>query len=230
MIKVRETTGGITQTTAWANSYAAGSRGGVLAIPGDTYDDTYWTGAFWALTPSMRNLVDSGGRFPVASVNQGTDWGNSTVQSRVTQLKTNAQTALFAGGKVHLLGISAGGTTCLNWAKANPTLVKSIALLIPCVDIQDIYDNDRSGFQSEISAAYSGRPSNANTPAQNTASFTGFPMKIWYSETDTVTPLNVTSSFISGTGATGVSMGSIGHLWGDPFSGQALSQFFAAND
>lgn len=228
LVSSRGTVNSLDQRTGYDRLYKPASRKGVLAMYGvnGTRDSFFSLDASDGTT--LRDLVPTR---PVASLDVLEYWGNSTIRTNMSTLKTNAQVSLFASGKVHLMGISAGATCALNWAKANPTLVQSILLIVPAVDIQDIYDNWPGGLQDSISSAYGGRPSDANNPADNTASFTSFPIQIYYSTTDTVcTPATITA-FASGTGAELVSMGAMGHFWNNAvWNGEASSNFFLEND
>src|SRR5262245_33239547 len=159
-------------------------------------------------------------------------WGNATARSRLDALKTAIQTAgdIAASGKLHLWGTSAGGLDMLNWAKYNPTLVQSISVTIPVINPQDVWDNDNGGFKADVNTAYGCRPTNADCPWQNQSAYIGIPMQIYYSENDPVNPVNWTTDFIAGTGATGISMGNVGHSVGPPRTAKDSAGFMLRND
>lgn len=155
-------------------------------------------------------------------------WGNATALSRMDDARTYANAALLPRtDKVVLVGQSKGGTAVLNWAKANPTLVAAIALFVPAVDIQDIYTNNRGGNQSSISTAYGGAPPDASNPADNTSSFTSFPIKIWYSTNDTTCTPETITAFASATGAELSSMGDVDHADWPVYPENEVLQFLA---
>jgi hypothetical protein len=79
------------------------------------------------------------------------------------------------------------------------------------VDPQDIDTNNRGGFSASIQAAWGGAVPDASCPAKNTASFTGFPIKVWYTSDDPVCIPSVVTTFASAVGATTVNLGAVGH-------------------
>lgn len=196
-------------------------------MPGATQDLDWWFSED-TLNGEIRDITDR--NIPVVTMGTLATWGNSAVRADMATLKTTAQTSFFGSGKVHLLGVSAGGLCALNFAKNNPTLVQSLSLLIPVIDPQAVYDGNLGGFQASISTAYGGRPANADTPSQNAASFIGIPTKIWYSTSDTITSSSITTTFAAAAGATAVSMGAVGHFWGAPWSGIAAGNFMRENN
>lgn len=228
MVSDRGTVSALAQRLAWGDRYQAGSQKGAICMCGHTYDRDGWFG-FDVIGGEMRDIS---ARLPLGCVGTGTTWGNSSCRTLMSSLKTNAQVSLFAAGKVHLMGVSAGGTACLNWAKNNPTLVQSISLIIPCLDIQAINSEDRGSFASSVQTAYGGAPSDAENPADNPSSFRSFPIKIWYSTTDTLTTTSEVTTFASAVGSnvTTVSMGALGHLWTQPGLGVDVGNFMKEND
>lgn len=229
MFSSRGTVGGLDQRYGHDRLYKPGSRKGVLAM----YGATGTRDSFFDLDRADRTTLRGIGGFGFAfgTIDVLEYWGNSTIRTNMSTLRTNLQSGTFASGKVHLLGFSAGGTACLNWAKANPTLVQSICLVIPAVDIQDIYDNNRSGFQASISAAYGGRPADADNPADNAASFVDFPIRIYYSTNDTICIASTITTFATATGAELISMGAVGHFWSYTYwGGENAGEFFEEHD
>lgn len=162
---------------------------------------------------------------------QGT-FGNTTVQTRVGQLKTYAQGASFpvpvASGKVHLIAGSGGFAAASLWANANPTLVSSIVGMAPLVDLEDFYTNrtDATITAVEVNKAYNAGVDDGGTayqaakvahnPTKNVASLTGIPIKLWYSTDDPyIAPSTVTAyqTAVQSAGGTCTiqSMGAVGH-------------------
>ena len=228
----RGTVNSVAQRTACDRRYVPASRKGVIALYGSTGTrDSFF--ALDAVSRELRDITDLD--FPVASCDTGVLWGNSTMLARITQLRTNAQgtdpvPTQFASGKVHLLGISSGGVAALAWAKANPSLVQSISLLIPALDIQAIDSENRSGFSAEIQTAYGGAPADADNPADFAGDLTSIPIKVWYSTTDAVTTESESLAFIAASGARGQSMGQVGHFWGPPWSGRDVALWMKSQD
>lgn len=227
MVSSRGTVGGLAQRLALGYLHKPGRDTGLIAMPGATNDRDWWFDLD-ASTHELREITARG--IPVATMGTLNTWGNSAVRTSMSTLKANAQTAEFKSGKVHLLGVSAGGLCVLNWAKNNPTLVQSIVLLIPVLDVQAVYSGNRGSFQSVIGTAYGGAPTDADNPADYAADLNGIPIRIYYSTSDTITLEAETLAFISASGAEGVSMGAQGHFWASPWSGGAAADFMLANE
>lgn len=205
-----------------------GSASGLLYVPGN---------ASTALTfiddPVYRREIAEAftlAGIPVASLGTSNLWGNSTIQGRIGALKTYAQSNWgFASGPINVFAVSAGVPASLLWAKANPTLVNKLALVLPAVDMQDIHDNNRGGFAAAIEAAWGGAaPTDANNPADLTADLAAFDIAMWTSSDDFVCVPDVVDPFGVAVGAETHSLGAVGHtLTGlDP---QQVLDFFAAN-
>ena len=192
------------RTAIYDRTYKSGGRG-IIGIPG--VDGTDWP----IDTATDPTVVAEG--WPKMQIASGQLWGNATHQTRIT----DARTALIASpgainGKVYLSAGSMGAAAALNWAKANPTLVQAISLAIPAIDLQDIHANNRGSYAAQIAAAWGGgAPADANNPADNAASFTSIPIKIWYSTDDPVCTAATVTAFASAAGATAVSLGAQGH-------------------
>lgn len=158
-------------------------------------------------------LADAGYPMISADLGGGSDWGNDEAQTRIGQAWTQVKAELStATDKMLLVGVSQGATAALNYAKNNPTNVAAVACLVPAVDIQDIYDNDRAGAAAGIAAAYGGsRPPDTHNPADNTAALSGIPIKLWYATDDTIIFPATVTDFAAAVGATAVSLGAVGH-------------------
>lgn len=226
---------GQTHRAMWKRTLRAGVAKGVLACPGWTGTADHWFEDGTDQLDLIAPIVEAG--FPVASRAEGQQWGNAESRAQFTDLRTYAQSHLsFASGKVHVLGISAGSLAAMSWAMANPTLVRSLSLLLPCVDPQDVYDRDpfSVGLRASISAAYGARPADSDVPALNTANFAGIPIKMWYSPNDPICLPDLATAFATATAATAVSLGtqSGGFTPGHSINGldpDAISTWIAAN-
>lgn len=176
------------------------------------------------------------------TTSQGT-FGNSTAQTRVGQLKTYVQGAFpypAASGKVHLVAGSGGATAALNYARANPTLVASMYLIVPLVDLQDFFTSRTDGTvtQAEVNAAYGGSvaasyATHNPSASGNQAALAGVPMKLVYSTNDLYVPAATVTSYAAlvnaaGGSAVAVSQGAQGHsgLGVDPVD---VARFFNQN-
>lgn len=219
---------GQSHSASWSRLFKPSSASrGVVATFGVGSDALTYVAAAVAGNDLIQALTLAGR--PIASFAHGALWGNSTAQGYIGNLRTYGQSNWgFASGKVDLLGLSAGAAATLNFAKANPTLVNSIALLLPAVDLQDIDTNNRGGYSASIQAAWGGAVPDASNPADNYASFTGFPIEIWRSTDDPICTQAAVDAFATGVGATVHSLGAIGHT-ASTLDVQQVVDFFAAH-
>jgi predicted esterase len=209
----------------WARTTKVGAQAAIFC-PGshDGADSTYSVARV-----NMEALAQAGfivGLLDMAqSPSQGT-FGNATAQARIGQMRTFLQGTSSplraAAGKVHLVGGSGGVAAALNFARANPSLVASIAGIVPLTDLQDFYENRTDGqvTQAEVRAAYSGGVPDYATysPAAtgNQAALIGVPIKLWYSTNDPYIPVSTVVAYqgkVQGAGGTCVisSLGAVGH-------------------
>jgi len=206
-------------------SRATGAKIGVIYAHGgsNTFDQMFDPTLLYY--PGIDKLVTHG-QYPLVFADMGGGtWGNATMAGtnandtcRMLEAYNWLQNASGGGaksGKVHLIGVSQGGVGVVNWAKRNPTLVQSISLVVPALDLQDIYVNDRGGNQANINTAYGGVPDYATrSPMNLAANLAGIPTRVWYATNDTVTPSTATNTtFATSVGVSGstVSMGAVGH-------------------
>lgn len=144
-------------------------------------------------------------------------WGNDTEQARTQQAWDYLVTAAgCASDKVLLYGMSMGAPGALNWARANPTKVAAVALVLPITDLIGFHDANLGGYATEIETAYGGLAAwnaakAAHDPLTHAAEYAGIPIKLWYSTDDSLAlPANVTA-FAAASGASTQSMGAQGH-------------------
>lgn len=227
MVSSRGTVATLPQRLALGYLHKPGRDIGLIAMPGATNDRDWWFDLD-ASTHELREITARG--IPVATMGTLNTWGNSAVRTSMSTLKANAQTAEFKSGKVHLLGVSAGGLCVLNWAKNNPTLVQSMVLLIPVLNVIAVRSEDRGGFASVVTTAYGGAPSAADNPTDYAADLAGIPTRLYYSTTDPITTASESQGFATASGAELVSMGAVGHFWGSPWNGGLAADFMLANE
>jgi alpha-beta hydrolase superfamily lysophospholipase len=179
-------------------------------------------------------LAEAG--YPVLCANMGgtTTHGNAASATAVGTWKTYVQSSLGGkAGKVGLIGSSMGSLAALRFAKANPTLVQCMSLLVPNVNLQDVHDVTRTDLAAEIETAHGGTTgyntyiSNEN-PSSHTSSWTGFPTQLYYASNDPNFSTGVQSTFGSAIGATVTNLGAVGH---DPTTvpASAVVSFFNTN-
>lgn len=236
MISSRGTTGSNLYRTTCGRLTRPATKRGLMMLGGWTSTVDYWAEDTTAtvegryITQELCDYTARGSTGPLAA-SCATDslWGNVTMRARITDVVGHLQTiGYFQNGRVDLHGSSMGGLSALLWAMANPTLVGKISLVLPVVDVQQVYDDDPILFiAASIDAAYGGRPSDADNPNKNTSTLSQFPIKIWASETDTVTPIAVTEAFAAATGAEIESIGSVGHTFGGNtvYRGNAIAEY-----
>ena len=157
----------------------------------------------------FNGLVDAGHVLLSCTHGGNSTWGNSTVMSRITAAK-NFLLALpgVSATKVALLGTSMGGLASLNWAAANPLVASCVVGIIPAVNLTDVHTNNRGGFTSAINTAYGGTYSEASNGATNNPAtiaaaggFAGFPIQLWYGNSDTIVVPSTVTGFDAAVGA-----------------------------
>lgn len=170
-----------------------GTRRGVIFLHGAGGLETQAidAGSYPNLTGIIRAIADAG--YPVLSARQtGDGWANDATITKIGLAKTYLQGTLGAkSGKVFLFGGSMGAASAMAYARANPTSIAGLLLMLPVSDLQDFVTNDRGGLASSVNAAYSGGYSNAtygatHNPTTFASSLAGIPVQAWYSTTDTV--------------------------------------------
>lgn len=159
-------------------------------------------------------------------------WGNDASVTRLAAAWTWAKANLpVKTDKLCLVGSSMGATWGLNYAKANPTQVAGFAGIIPCLDLQYIVDNNPSSLAAGVTTAYgtiNDAVYAAHSPVRFGSSVTAVPQKLWYSDTDTVTPNASTNTYATASGAALASLGSIGHSLGSAPLGSVPNSDIAA--
>jgi predicted esterase len=208
-----------------------GSRAKAAAAQGVVYcQGSHSLGSALKGDTTLEYVVESGFVAVCGDLSQTTSqgtFGNDTARTRVGQLKSFVQGAssplVAASGKVHLLGASGGAAAAINYARANPTLVASMYLVVPLVDLADVHDNDRGGYAAEIETAYGGGAgytaavaSHNPSASGNQAALSGVPMKIAYSTNDTLIPSATVTAYRDLVNAAGgtctiTSLGAVGH-------------------
>jgi hypothetical protein len=105
------------------------------------------------------------------------------------------------------------------YALTNPTKVSAVLACIPAFDPEYVRNNDPNGSllnKTAIEANYGVGTVPAGKQAYSRgADFaaTGIPLQLWYSTTDTFTPLASTQTFITASGCDAHSLGAVGHTY-----------------
>lgn len=174
--------------------------------------------------PVIDEMVARG--YPVFSPALGgtATWGNDIAQQKIADAKAYMQSNMGAKSGGALLWAGSMGTLAsLNFFRNNPTLVAAVAVGLPAVDMADIHDNNRSNLAISIETAYGGAAGYTaalptHNPAQNTSSYIGQPIKLWYSSDDPIVIPSVVANFSSATGIPTADMGAMGHAFNPSFA------------
>lgn len=183
-----------------------GTRRGVIHCHMATYTEAS------ILDPTLPNfaaihraIAEAG--YPILATRQASDnWANDAGIAKVTLAKTYLQGTLGAkSGKVFLVAASMGGALAMAYARANPTLVQGILLMLPVSDLQDMVTNNRGGFASSVNAAYSGGYSNGtygatHNPTTFAASLAGIPVWCGYATDDPIAVASTVTGVMSAIG------------------------------
>jgi len=129
-------------------------------------------------------------------------WGNSTAISRASSAYTVIQSLPgVSTGKVILFGQSMGALTALNWARINKQKVAAIVLLIPVINLNDLFLN--SSYSNSINDAYSGYSdavygaSNNPLICSRNGDFNDIPILLMYGTSDTLCKKEFSIEFAS---------------------------------
>lgn len=165
-----------------------------------------------------------------------TSWGNddsiTAVGAAWTWMKANlgvkTDQVLLAAG-------SMGVIVALNWARQNPALVAALIGGIPVLDLNDIYQNNKGGYQGAIGAAYGVTYPTAlpglstHSPVAYPADVRGFPIRLYTSDNDPIASNTVAAQAWAaavGSNVTVISGGANGHaLPADPTRMNWLYQY-----
>lgn len=198
---------------------------GVVVIPGYGQPaSTYCTS-----TPSL--VPWNYGRLVCSALDSETLWGNATHLAHITTAVDACQSSgWFPGGKVHLLGGSAGALVALKWALANPSRTRSITVAICPYDLEYIRANNVLGLQASVEAAVGNPVPDSENPIKRATELAGIPIYAAYSTNDPVCPLATAEQFIAESGADGINMGAVGHNWdSDLHNGKTQADFILAH-
>jgi alpha-beta hydrolase superfamily lysophospholipase len=154
----------------------------------------------------MDRIADLGAPVLSADFSGPKQWGNDASRTKVDEHIAYATGGEFNAkvDKVALLGTSMGALHLLGWARANPSKVAAIALLYPAVDLQWVHDN---GAAADTEAAFGGSLASFNTavashdPMVNPQDFQQFPIRVWYSDSDSVVSTARQRAWITPAGA-----------------------------
>ncbi len=127
-------------------------------------------------------------------------WGNQTEVNIISDAFVHAQQNYgFAPHKVHLMAASMGTVCVLNWATQNIGKVASIGLMLPAVNPQEMQDDNLVGVYGlpEPDTAFNndGIIPDLYNPSENTGILSAAPIKMWYSNNDSVCHVDQVETF-----------------------------------
>lgn len=164
----------------------------------------------------LRALVEDG--WPVLSGNMGglTTHGNAASATAVGTVKDTAEGEWDYTGPVGALATSMGSLAILRHHMDAPTDLACTCFGVPNLNLQDVHDVKRTDLATEIETAHGGSSGyNAYladyNPADHTADLADLPQLIYYATNDPNFTNTVAPAYCSATGATGVSLGAVGH-------------------
>lgn len=139
--------------------------------------------------------------------------------------------------KVCLYGVSMGAAGALAWARANLSSVAACTVVLPVLDIDDIYQNDKNSLRASIGTAYGvtyptslGDLSTHAPVSFGASDLAGLPLKMWASSDDPIASTTASCTSWDGKGATKtvVDLGAVAHD-GSSISYADVVAFFDAN-
>lgn len=159
-------------------------------------------------------------RFPTVTVNyEGLQFGSPTIRNSLLSIKTWMETALnTTPGPCFGIGVSLGNLNLLTTEKHHPGFAYSVVGITPATVIQNIYDEDRGGFRSDIELAY-GITFPAPLPAGaelldgiEASTLPELPYRAYYADDDVLTLPSELEQVVAGmNNAETFSVGNLGH-------------------
>lgn len=216
------------------------SRRGVIFVHGVSGVAGSWQAA--PIQDKVLALAAAG--YPVISADlssatySGANWANADHLSAIDAAWSYLKSALGAKtDKVLLYGSSMGATGALAWAKANLSTVLAIGCTIPCLDIDDIYQNDKGSLRAGIGTAYGvtfptslGDLTTHAPVSFGSTALAGLPLRLWSASNDPIASTTAVCQSWGGKGATltVTDLGAVGHD-ATTANAQQLVQFFDDN-
>jgi hypothetical protein len=201
---------------------------GIIFCHGVGGDWSTWTQA--AVVDKVKAVAEAG--YPVISCDlsaaaySGANWGNADHIDAIDDAWEYAKTTFgFKTDKVGLLATSMGVAGALAWAAANLTECFAVAGMIPVLDVNDIYVNDKGSLRAGIGTAYgithpaamstsAEAPMSAHDPTQfGSTALNGLPVRLWTASDDTIASTTAAATTWAGKGATltVTDLGAVGH-------------------
>ncbi len=187
----------------------------------------------FALSPVSDRLAEQ--TATLASFNGAKRWGNDSAITLIGQLWAWMKAKLQVDTRgVHLIGGSMGAAAACNWARQNLSAVRSLTLMIPCVDLEDIRVNDRGGLGASIVTAYGSAASwqaarATHNPTEYAGELAGVPVSLWPSDTDPICVPAAVSAFATQLPRAEIhSQGPVAHSL-NGLNGNAIAEWIGAH-
>jgi hypothetical protein len=216
-------------TSYGIGEYAA-SEAHVLSVRCDTPLNSTVRGLMWShpgthnarvdAVTTHRYIADSFAEvgYVVLATDMGgpSPWGNNAARDRAIDTASYLRIRGASSESLVAAGASLGTPAALYWALNHPFDVAAVALIVPTVDINDIYVNNRAGLAARIAAAWGSASAwEAAEPTRNPINYAAdltFPIGIWYAPDDPVCVRASIEAFAAAHGRTTLfSMGDVGH-------------------
>lgn len=185
---------------------------GVMALHGATAPDNFCIGTRWQSSKIVSHIAHAG--IPVvAGKMSGDAFANPNNQTDMTNALPLLAQAGCSTSKVHLLGISMGGLSAIQWAGNNISKVASIQGIIPATSIDRIYQTNAGGLRASVGTAWgvtypTPLPAGADLSAEMAAILSaGIPVRLHYTSSDTFIDTTGLLSDAALMGATTVDLG-----------------------
>lgn len=162
---------------------------GVMALHGATAPDNFAIASRWKSSKIVGHIAHAG--IPVvAGYMSGDSFANDLSMTDMTNALTLLDNSGCSVDKVHLFGISMGGTLAIRWAAQNPSKVASIQGVIPATSIDRIYQQNPAGLRTAVGNAWgvtypTPLPAGADlTDDYATILAAGIPVRLHYTSSD----------------------------------------------
>ncbi len=221
----------------------------VVYLPGGGGNETSWQGGTDTnpneTGDAFRDCAERGGvRRRIITLPTDWTWGDDEMQTRIDDVLTYAEAHYGFQAPYHFVGVSMGCPCAFNWAVNNLDRVRSIAGMLPAVDLQEIVDDGLlttppfappNLYPPNDGTAYGVRPPDSHNPASFASDLLGTPIKLWYSNNDSIVLPATVTAFAAASGATAVNIGNQtatvpGHGLDTGFTSTDVATFLNAND